>query len=441
MRRIAFFEDGQNSHFGPLTQLRPNFELLCGHFSVRERGVTLLKPESWGVFCREELAEVYREDHSDAHVNEVVWINEAPTLLINGRWLGESHLLANQSPGTAGWIGNTLAFLVTDPTRPLPADFSGTPAELASLAYDFRHVDTEGALLTFPWDLVSRNAEQLARDFAVRRRENSIANLPGHLAVVGDESRLFVHESAQVDPYVVIDVTGGPVWIEADVKIQAFTRIEGPCFVGRGTQLFRANVREGCSFGPVCRIGGEIEESIVQGYSNKYHDGFLGHSVVGEWVNFGALTTNSDLKNDYSDVSVPLSGVKLDTGSKKVGCFIGDHTKTALSSLFNTGTSVGVMSLILPGGELLPKHIPSFSRVWHGRIEALPDGVESGLATARYAMSRRDRELTPTMEQLLLHVYASTQAEREASLAWQAEKQVVRQPEILRRRDVVENDL
>ncbi|HWL09077.1 MAG TPA: hypothetical protein VNQ76_11790, partial [Planctomicrobium sp.] len=178
-----------------------------------------------------------------------------------------------------------------------------------------------------------------------------------------------------------------------------------------------ANIREGCSFGPVCRIGGEIEESIFQGYANKYHDGFLGHSYVCPWVNLGALTSNSDLKNDYSNVSVPLQGVKVETGSTKVGSFIGDHTKTALCSLFNTGSSIGIMSLILPGGELLPKHVPSFTRVWHSRLETLPDGCESGIQTAKIAMARRGQTLTPEMERLIRTQFQLTEPEREIAFA------------------------
>lgn len=424
MRRIAFFEDRTALQFGPLTQLRPVFELLCGHYTVRERTLSGIPCDAWGACLRPELAEAYCEAHPEAHINNDVWMNSGPLTLINGRWLFQPREIPDVlPPGTAGWIGDTLVFLTLDGERPIHPDQIRDPAELASLAYNLRHVAAPGTLTEYPWDLIARNPEMLCRDFESREHSDGCHTLPQHVAVVGDSGRLFVHRTAKLDPYVVIDVTQGPVWIDAGARIQAFTRIEGPSYIGRETQLFRANVREGCSFGPVCRIGGEIEESIILGHSNKYHDGFLGHSYVAEWVNLGALTTNSDLKNDYTDVSVPLCGEKIETGSKKVGCFIGDHTKTALASLFNTGTSVGVMSLILPGGELLPKHIPSFSRVWHGRVEPLPDGVESGLHTARYAMSRRGRELTPAMERLIRHVHQATEPERRQALARQDRKQ------------------
>ena len=144
---------------------------------------------------------------------------------------------------------------------------------------------------------------------------------------------------------VVIDAEHGPVYIDEGAEIHPFTRIEGPCYVGKKSILLGAKCREGNSIGPMCRVGGEVEESIIHGYSNKYHDGFLGHAYVGEWVNLGALTTNSDLKNDYSSVSVMLDGhTPIDTGSTKVGSLIGDHTKTSIGTLLNTGAYVGAMA-------------------------------------------------------------------------------------------------
>ena len=120
----------------------------------------------------------------------------------------------------------------------------------------------------------------------------------------------------------------------------------------------------------MCRVGGEVEESIIQGYSNKYHDGFLGHAYVGEWVNLGALTTNSDLKNDYSNVSVIArrQARRFDTGSTKVGSLIGDHTKTSIGTLFNTGAYVGAMAVIAATGKPLPKFIPSFAWFLEGVV-------------------------------------------------------------------------
>ena len=227
----------------------------------------------------------------------------------------------------------------------------------------------------------------------------------------GPEDRVYIGEGAEIHPYVVIDTRNGPVIVDRGTEVHPFTRIEGPSYIGPNCTLLGAKIREGCSFGPVCRIGGEVEESIVQGYSNKYHDGFLGHAYVGEWVNLGALTTNSDLKNDYSTVQVYLKGKLVDTGELKVGSFIGDHTKTSIGTLLNTGTTIGIMCNIVGVGALPPKYVPPFSLFVNGKItKGL--GFKALLETARTSMSRRKIELSAEEEHLLRAIYEATKEER-----------------------------
>jgi UDP-N-acetylglucosamine diphosphorylase/glucosamine-1-phosphate N-acetyltransferase len=200
------------------------------------------------------------------------------------------------------------------------------------------------------------------------------------------------------------------------VEIQPFTRIEGPCYIGKRSILLGTKCRAGNSIGPMCRVGGEIEDSIIQGYSNKYHDGFLGHAYVGEWVNLGAMTTNSDLKNDYSNVTVVLDGKSpISTGSTKVGALIGDHAKTAIGTMFNTGAYVGGMTLIAAGSKLLPKFIPSFA--WY-----LDSGLSTGYGkkklyeAAKIAMSRRKCTWTPADEVLWDAIHEITAAGRDEAI-------------------------
>ena len=411
--RIALFEDSASAGFGPIAHTRPVFELLCGHFSLRERLIRSLDVHEWGVFVRPQLAEVYREEQPEAFVNDFTWLAEEPTLLINGRWLPTADQITKLNSIEDDVVGTSdghVAFLLVNSFETALLADENFDDPLLKIAGTRTAIEADGRWVERPWNLIDLNPDLLEQDFASRNTAGGQV-APERAAVLGDPQRVFIHPTADVDPFVVIDAREGAVFVDADVKLQAFTRLEGPLHVGRGTQIFRANVKAGTSLGPVCRIGGEIENSIVHGYSNKYHDGFLGHSYVGEWVNLGALTTNSDLKNDYSQVRVPLEGDPIDSGSKKVGCFIGDHTKTALCSQFNTGSSIGVMTMILPGGELLPKHVPSFSRVWHGQIDDNLD-LDSGLDTARMAMSRRNCDLSPAMERLIRRLYLQTEQER-----------------------------
>lgn len=418
-RRIAFYEDDAARQLVPLALLRPVFELACGHFSNRERWVRFDDVHEWGAWLRPELGESYALQHPEARLNDADWLARAPTTLINGRWLPPAGPLPMCGEGEALFVDETLVSLTLSPSEADDLTWQNLLDRITEIAQTRRRVAGDGLLIHYPWDLVHHNAQLLRDDFA-RRKQNCgrVANDP-QVVLQGEPESVYIDPAAEIDPFVVIDARHGPVWIDAGARVLPFTRIEGPAYVGRDSQLFRAHIRQGTTVGPVCRVGGEVEESILHGYVNSYHDGFLGHAYVCPWVNLGALTSNSDLKNDYSAVRVPLTGTPIDTGSTKVGCFIGDHTKAAIGSLLNTGTSVGVMSMLLPDGPLLPKHVPSFTRHWRGRLESPPDVLEKGIEAARTAMNRRDCALTAADERLLRHVFDATLAERETAFARQ----------------------
>ena len=434
--RIALYEDRHAPDFCPLTLVRPVFELICGHFSLRERLLRQLPVTAFGVLIRESLAEVYREEQPDAQVNRLGWLEEERTVLINGRWLPDPAAWSLIEAGnTVGVLDGTVVFLTLEPDEVPLLRSMEVDDLLENLARQGqgegsgrRFVAATGKLLKRPWDLVEHNSHQIRYDFAARGFVSLSKDQPlgEGVACVGPRELIYIDPAAKIEPYVVIDASRGPVSIEAGAAIQAFTRLEGPCHIGAESQLFRANVRGGTTLGPVCRTGGEIEATILHGYVNKYHDGFLGHSYVCPWVNLGALTTNSDLKNDYSQVRIPLSGEGVDSGLTKVGCFIGDHTKTGLGSLINTGSSIGVMCLVLPLDGLLPKFIPSFAGVWFG---ALAEGLslDRNLTAARAAMSRRNCELTAGQERLYRFLHQMTRSEREQAITLFQQKQL-RQP-------------
>jgi UDP-N-acetylglucosamine diphosphorylase/glucosamine-1-phosphate N-acetyltransferase len=184
----------------------------------------------------------------------------------------------------------------------------------------------------------------------------------------------------------------------------------GPCVVGRGTQLLGGFISRS-TIGPHCRLAGEVEECVWQGYGNKRHHGFVGHSVLGEWVNLGALTTTSDLKNNYGTVRVRVDGRDVDTGSTKVGSLIGAHVKTGIGTLLATGASIGVGANLFGGGRFAPKDVPPFGW-WDG--SALEEHqLEPFLRTAKIAMSRRGRELGAAEERLLRTTFAATGSDRD----------------------------
>ncbi|MBI2193719.1 MAG: hypothetical protein HYU36_17220 [Planctomycetes bacterium] len=412
--KLVIFEDSTFANFYPLSLIRPVFELRCGATSLAEKLRRRFPGLPTAYFTRDDLAASVRSRAGNESINDLAALDD-DLLLLNGRWLCLDTPLQAQGPEEVGLEGGHVVYgRVQKATvrRLAPADFSSF---LRQVSETLPRRAVEVTLLSYPWNLVHHNPEAIRADFKALGKAGLHGKVHPLSCVYGEESMVYVASSAVVHPMVVLDSTGGPILIEEGVKVFPHTRIEGPAFIGRDTQIVGGKIREGCSIGPVCRVGGEVEESIIHGYSNKYHDGFLGHAYVGEWVNLGALTTNSDLKNDYSTVEVKLNGQSIDTGGTKVGSFIGDHTKTSIGTLFNTGTVVGMMTNILGGSGILPKVIPSFCLFANNR--ALKGfGLRSLLQTAETAMGRRKVRMTEDDRAVLAHAYEITRPERDEAI-------------------------
>ncbi|MCA9084582.1 MAG: hypothetical protein KDA81_11030 [Planctomycetaceae bacterium] len=412
--RWIVYEDSRSEQLFPLALARPVFELICGREGLRRRVQRWFPNSEWGAVLRSYLKDVYQEEHPAASINQLASNPSQTTLMINGRWLPEHRPAAeNLNLDSAGFVDGELVWVCLSPEELSLLCVDDLETVLNSIVRHRRPVEASGAMLRRPWDLIRRNARQLEFDF----RDEGLSERAEaeHVQCLGDPTDLYVSLQAQIDPYVVIDTRSGPVSIDRDVQIQSFTRIEGPCHIARGAKILRGLIQGGTTIGEYCRVGGEIEESILHSHVNKYHEGFLGHSYICPWVNLGAITTTSDLKSDYSHVQVPLQGELIDTGAVKVGSFIADHTKTAIDSMFNTGTSVGVMAMVLPGGRLLPRHIPSFCNIHFGSL-AVDWPLEQSLQTARIAMQRRNCQFTPAAEALFRTLYKLTEAERNSAL-------------------------
>jgi UDP-N-acetylglucosamine diphosphorylase/glucosamine-1-phosphate N-acetyltransferase len=423
--RVCLFEDRAVAGLEPLTLTRPAFDLLCGQTTLGAKQCRAFAVAAAGVLVRPHLAELYRVDHPATPVNDLAWLRSEPTVLVSGRWLPPPGIVTLPAGPCVATVGDELAFAVLDPEHLASCAADALDGVLASWTKTLPQRPAGGRLVAHPWDLVEHNAEQLCLDF-----QHSPARLvagwrPATLAVVGPPERLIVDPSARLDPMVVADTTHGPVVIEREVVVSAFSRLEGPCYVGPHTHVLGAKVRAGTTLGPHCRIGGEVEASIVHGYSNKYHEGFLGHSYVGEWVNLGAGTHNSDLRNDYGEVAVVVNGERVATGLAKVGCFVGDHTKTGLGTLLNTGTSVGVFCNLLPAGTYLAKYVPSFCDWWNGAL-SVGSNLPRLLHTAAEVMRRRSRVLTETHAALYTTLFEQTAAQRQRALADAQRKQLRR---------------
>jgi UDP-N-acetylglucosamine diphosphorylase/glucosamine-1-phosphate N-acetyltransferase len=403
-------------HFHPLALSRPVFELRCGMTTLAQKMVARYRAADVACFVPPYLADVYRAA-SAWPVNDASKLAGEDLLIVAARLRADGLDFAPSGPGRVATDADGEVLAAWIPRAELAGlDAGSIDALLESAKTRLPAAPENPPAWNYTWDLVLANPAQLVEDFRTAGRSGIEGKVEEPRAVRGSRSDVYIAPGALVHPMVVIDAEHGPVYIDEGAEIHPFTRIEGPCYIGKRSILLGAKCREGNSIGPMCRVGGEVEESIIHGYSNKYHDGFLGHAYVGQWVNLGALTTNSDLKNDYTNVSVALDGhTPIDTGSTKVGALIGDHTKTSIGTLFNTGACVGAMALIAATGKPLPKFIPSFAWFLEG-VVTKGFGKRMLYRTAATAMSRRKCTWTPADEALWDEIFKMTAPRRDEAI-------------------------
>lgn len=265
-----------------------------------------------------------------------------------------------------------------------------------------------GAVLQYWWELYEQAPRALAADRGLLlgtgawRREDRmdwVAAEDVHLAA-----------DAEIAAGAMVDASGGPVLIDRGVRVGPLSVIQGPCYVGPGTRLKpHTQLLHGCFVGPECRLGGEIEEAQFQGYANKQHHGFLGHAAVGEWVNLGAGVTNSDLKNNYSDVRVLQAGRELQSRRRFLGCCLGDHVKVGIQGRINTGTVLEPFTNWF-GADFPPKGLPAF--LWGSEAGTTTYALDKALETAAIVMQRRGRSLDAALARTITDFFAATEPSR-----------------------------
>ncbi len=426
--RVCLFDD-RPEQLEPLCWTRPVFDLRCGMVTLAQKQLRHVDATDSGALVRPVLEDLVRLQHPGVAVNDADWLAADDLLLVNGRWLPPEDAFALPAESCVGMTDGAVAYVVLKKRVPTTIPYEQLPMFLEVLEHTLPMCQAGGRMIDHAWDLVEHNAAEIRRDFAwlppaLARSQAQPGNEPT-LTLTGPQGHLWIAPSARIEPMVLADTTRGPVVIDGHTTISAFTRLEGPCYIGPGSQVFGAKIRAGTTIGPHCRVGGEVEASIMHGYSNKYHEGFLGHSYVGEWVNLGAGTHNSDLRNDYGEVTMTLHGLPVHTGMTKIGCFLGDHTKTGLGTLLNTGTNVGAFCNLLPAGGFAPKYVPSFTSWWNGSLrEAFT--LEQSLATAQLAMQRRGVELTEAHKTLYAWLLDETEEERRRGMRESEQRQLRR---------------
>ena len=394
---LILFDDAVSQAWEPFALTRPGGELRFGAFTFRARAEAVFRTRAVAHLAADHLV-----GFEEPGAPPVLRYADAPT---EGNRI---FLAARAVPGWASldvWLerrGGAGVLLVGDEVVGWYAPAGTAAPDEQFFLNPARVLDRTGAVrlpgktVRRVWELMSGNADQVKDDVAGLFSGAAQPRLPEGVHRLGDHE-LVLGDRVRIEPGVVFDTSAGPVWLDDDVQVRAFTRLAGPAYVGKKSIVLGGSL-ESVTIGDVCRIRGELAASVCLSYVNKAHDGHMGHAYLGAWVNLGAETTNSDLKNNYSTVRLWTPEGEEDTGEMKVGCFLGDHVKTGIGLLLNTGTVVGAGSNLF-GAAMPPKYVPPFSWGTGEALEAFR--ADRFLEVAERAMSRRDVPLTEPLRRQL----------------------------------------
>ncbi len=392
MINYILFDDYSRHDLLPFTFTKPICEIRIGILTIREKWEKYLN-STVSFQTQEYLSSKYPKILNDENV------------YINGKICPNKFLIneiAQLKLNTSIKAGNDLIAFKTSST-----DFLDYEKELKVAT----EVEKKYISVKQPWDIFSKNGEALKQDFEFLTKGKKSQPLSSTNTVIGNVADVFLEEGAIVEASI-LNTKSGPIYVGVDAEIMEGSIVRGPFALCEHSALKIATKVYGPStIGPHCKVGGEINNSVIFGYSNKAHDGFLGNSVVGEWCNLGADTNNSNLKNNYGNVKLYnyRKETMVDTGLQFCGLMLGDHSKCGINTMFNTGTLVGVGANIF-GGGFPSTHIPSFS--WGGADGFEDYQLEKMFETTERVYARRGMTLSEIEKNILAYVFNLSKKDR-----------------------------
>jgi len=391
---LVMYDDRAARAFEPFALTRPIGELRAGGEVIRRRWTRILGEAATGFVGAAHLARFEEFDAPPCATGTLA----AGTWVVNSRCAPVLTLVLPTGARTVR-VGGRVAAVRLGAAMPVQALADGSAA-LESFATKGTDVVTDGWWLDQAWDLIRHINPMLASDavaLAPARTE-----VPAHVSVIGAHD-VHVDISAQIEPMVLIDATAGPVLVRRGATVQAFTRLVGPCIIGEESTVSGGRVAS-CSIGERVKVNGEITASIMIGHCNKGHDGFVGHSVIGRWVNLGAGTTTSNLKNSYGTVQLWTPRGVEETGLQFLGSLIGDHVKTGIGTRLTTGCVLGAGANVF-GTAMPPKVVAPFA--WGEAPGWGTFAIDKFLEVTERVMARRDVALSPAMRECLGAAHAA----------------------------------
>lgn len=402
---VIVFEDALVDRLYPIAIGKPAFAISCGGARLGELLERLGRPVL--VVCRPHLKEVLRADRPESvaepaeTAGTLLWVNgrlvpSVTTIARLQRWLQEGR------PGIVATEETVLAALLgAERPRPL-AGLRGAELVAWLKGLELPRLELELPCLDYPHDVIRHQASAL------------MANLQDRIAQGGYQEiadGVFVAPGATLGQYVVTETAEGPIVLEAGARVGPYCYLSGPAYLGAGCRVIEHSaIKDAVALGHTTKVGGEVECSSIEPYTNKQHHGFLGHSYVGSWVNLGAGTCNSDLKNTYGQVTMEYHNVKVPSGMQFVGSIIGDYAKTAINTSIFTGKTIGACSMVY---GFVTTNVPSFVNYARSFGQVTEAPVDVMIATQARMFQRRNVVQRPCDLQLLRDMYELTQSERQ----------------------------
>ena len=408
--KIVLFEDLLSFHFYPLSSTRPVFDLDIGCLSLYEKTRIRYPDLQIKLICRKEMRDIVKESGRELF-NDEDFKNAEDYVFINARAsFSKSHKFFKD---TCMFEGNDLVYIHPGKNRMADwriIDFLDGEYITKARSLGLQDKQIENRLYRYPWDMIQNNGKEIEEDLILLKNVKNEGKISNKAQIIGSGT-FIAAEGSEVYPGVYIDTSQGSVFIDRGARIMPMSFIQGPAYIGADTVIDSAKIRPDTSIGNTCKISGEIESSIIMDFTNKHHDGFLGHAYLGSWVNIGAMAANSDLKNNYNGISVFQEGRKINTGCRKMGCLIGDHSKIGIGVMINTGCVIGSGSNIYNQGLLITGEVPPFA--WGGKKPFSEYSMNKFLDMVIHVMERRKQKLSESMRKRLMMLFAETREFRE----------------------------
>lgn len=367
MKRLYLYDDAKAREFEPFALTRPVSELRAGAELIRARWERVARNKCYGFIAASHLADFEEGDAPPAVGGESTI--PAGSVIANSRFV-VSLAAAIDDTSPAFTCDGSLCAVRIRHSIDMSALAAGSVKLEDLVESQTSGTEISGRWLREVWDLVGQLADQLADDIPIIGAALSGAAVE-NATIIGKKA-IYCETGAGLEPFVVLDASEGPILIRRGATIASFTRIVGPCYIGEESHVVGDAIRA-CSIGNVCKVRGEMASTVMLGHSNKGHTGFVGSSYIGRWVNLGAGTTTSNLKNTYGPVQLWTPSGLRDTGLQFLGSLVGDHAKTGIGTMLTTGCVVGAGANIY-GSQASPKRVPPFAwgdREPYGRFDAV----------------------------------------------------------------------